>query len=245
MKKWIYRILLIMCIAVFGYSAFHLYSIYSDKHEIEQETENYKKIAVKNNRMLDPDWNALQKQNPDIVGWIYVPGCDISFPVVQGTDNSYYLTHSTDRADSPYGAVFLDANANAGFLDDNSIIYGHSIEGGGMFTDLKKYSNEDFFKKHSKFYLLTPEQNYICHVYTYEKTTDTSVYYTTDFGDFRDDTINDWADKALYRNDIDLTDKNFVSLSTCNLDYGFNSNQRYVLTGALEKTNQDIVLEDE
>ena len=34
-------------------------------------------------QILAPDWNALKAINPDIVGWIYVPDCAISYPVVQ------------------------------------------------------------------------------------------------------------------------------------------------------------------
>ena len=239
------RILLIVFVGIFAYSAFNIFEIYSAKNKIEKETQNYKQYAEDSSKnVLNPDWDALRQQNPDIVAWVYVPGCDISFPVVQGSDNSYYLSHTTDKQESIYGSVFLDSAANSQFLDDNSIIYGHSVEGGGMFTLLKKYCDEDFFKSHPVFYLLTPDANYNCHVFTFAKTTDDSVFYTTSFGDYRQETLDSMKQSSTYFNDLGNTDQKFVSLSTCDLDYGFESSHRFVLTGQLEKTSDDIVLKD-
>lgn len=244
MKKWIMRILLIVFVGIFAYSAFNIFEIYSAKNKIEKETQNYKQYAEDSSKnVLNPDWDALRQQNPDIVAWVYVAGCDISFPVVQGSDNSYYLSHTTDKQESIYGSVFLDSAANSQFLDDNSIIYGHSVEGGGMFTNLKDFADQSFFDAHKVFYLLTPSVNYRCSILTFAKTTDSSVYYTTSFGDFRDDTISQWYANAMYANSYDTSTCNFVSLSTCNLDYGFNSDQRYVLVGALEVENNPIKIE--
>ncbi|MBB5182932.1 class B sortase [Catenisphaera adipataccumulans] len=241
MKKWIKRVILIVCICVFGYSAYNLYTIYSDKKEIEQETEKYKKSALtsKNKKSyLDPDWEKLQEENQNIIAWIYVPDCGISFPVVQGSDNSYYLTHSADGSENPRGAIFLDAGADAQFGNDNSLIYGHSVDGGGMFTDLKNFADESFFKKHPYFYLSTPQGNYRVNIMVFAKTTDGSVYYTTQFGTEQDSVLQTMQDQATFYREVDTTTGHFVTLSTCNLDYGFNSNQRYILTGVLEPVNE-------
>ncbi len=247
MKKFLYRLLLLICIGIFGFSAYQLYTIYAEKHQVEKENNTYTEMATsksEDHKELDPDWDALRAENGDIIGWIYVPDCgDISFPVVQTTDNSYYLNHTVSRADNIRGAIFLDYAADPYFTDDNSIIYGHSVDEGGMFTDLKKFADESYFDSHPDFYLLTPSGNYICHVFVFSKTTDSSVYYTTNFGDYPEEVIENMRAQATYTNDVD-TSLPMVTLSTCNLDYGFNSDQRYVLVGVLEPTDEPIMLED-
>ena len=89
-----------------------------------------------------------------------------------------------------------------------------------MFTDLKNYSDQTFFSEHPVFYLLTPNANYECQSWHIAKSNDGSVYYTTSFGGYRDDVINQMKTNALYYNDVDTTDKSLVTLSTCDLDYG-------------------------
>ena len=173
-----------------------------------------------------------------------MPGCNISCPVVQGDDNSYYLTHTTKNEYNERGAIFLDYQANPSFTDNNSIIYGHSVEGGGMFTDLKNYSDQTFFSEHPVFYLLTPNANYECQIMAYAKSNDGSVYYTTSFGGYRNDVINQMKTNALYYNDVDTTDKSLVTLSTCDLDYGFNSDRRLILTGVLNQITDPIKIID-
>ena len=207
MKKWIYRILLVVCLCVFGYSAYNLWDIYSQKQQVENETKQLETSVIRKKdkeekQVLDPDWSKLKAENQDIVAWIYVPGCDISFPVVQTKDNQYYLNHTVGGEYNDRGSIFLDANANGQFQDDNSIIYGHSVEGGG------------------------------------------SVFYTTSFGDYRHQTLDSMQQMSTYFNELDDIDANYVSLSTCDLEFGFNSNHRFVLTGLMEKTSDDIVLKD-
>ena len=73
------------------------------------------------------DFKALKKINPDIVAWIRIPDTSIDYPVVQGNDDFYYLTHTFKKAEHVAGAIFLDSDNNADFSDDKNIIYGHNI----------------------------------------------------------------------------------------------------------------------
>ena len=84
MKKWIYRILLIVCLGVFGYSAYNLWDIYSQKQQVETETKQLEEKVVKTKKedkeiknVLQPDWTKLKEQNANIIGWLYVPDCEI------------------------------------------------------------------------------------------------------------------------------------------------------------------------
>ena len=63
------------------------------------------------------DFKALKKINPDIVAWIRIPDTSIDYPVVQGNDDSYYLTHTFKKTEHVAGAIFLDSDNNADFSD--------------------------------------------------------------------------------------------------------------------------------
>ena len=86
--------------------------------------------------------------NPDIVAWIYIEGTKINYPIVQGEDNSYYLKHLFSGEWNGSGCIFLDSRNDASFADRHSIIYGHHMKNGTMFTDLDKYKKQDFFDEH-------------------------------------------------------------------------------------------------
>lgn len=234
---------MVICLCVFGYSSFQLYQIYSQKDQVKKETEKLEEHVVQEDNSFVPDWDALLQENGNIVGWIYVPGCEISFPIVQGSDNSYYLNHTTNGEYNNRGAIFLDSAASADFSDDNSIVYGHSVEGGGMFTLLKNFTDSSFFDEHPVFYVLTPEKNYVCDILAFSKTDDASVFYTTAFNDFKDSVVTEMKTTATFSRDLEV-DASLVTLSTCNLDYGFHSNQRFVLTGIMHETSDPIVLEE-
>ena len=142
----------------------------------------------------------------------------------------------------------LDRSLMRFFYDDEIEAMGGKIYRCSVREDnnLLKYFSflYHFFKSHPVFYLLTPDANYNCHVFTFAKTTDDSVFYTTSFGDYRLETLDSMKQSSTYFNDMVNTDQKFVSLSTCDLDYGFESSHRFVLTGQLEKTSDDIVLKD-
>lgn len=250
---WIYRLLALVAIGVFCYAAWHLYVIWNQDHQIKQENDELKQYLQVNSQQNEDkeeffsvDWAGIQATNPNVVAWIAVPGTDISYAVVQGEDNSFYLDHSLQGSYNSMGSIFLDSAANPQFLDDNSIVYGHSVSDiGGMFTSLEKFNDSEFFNNHPYFWLLTPSQNYRVNAYAYYQGDDESMIYTTDFGDYQSEVLAQIASECKYvREDVNTAEKRFISLSTCDLTYGFNSNQRYVLMGALEEWNELIPLSE-
>lgn len=94
--------------------------------------------------------------NNDFIGWIDVPGTNIHYPVVHGTDNDYYLRHTFKKEYSDYGAIFMDVENSPDFSDDNSVLYGHNMRSGAMFHDVNTmHSNPDFAKDHMIFTITT------------------------------------------------------------------------------------------
>jgi sortase B len=252
-------------VCVFLFSGWKLFEIWRGQNQISQETETYAKYLTQNEsddsdsaddvlsedpssvpevkeEYFNPDWASLKAANPNIVGWIIVPGTGISYPVVQGADNDYYLTRTYTGQSNRLGSVFLDAAASSDFTTDNSIIYGHSVDIGGMFTNLKDFADQSFFESHPYFWLLTPDGNYQCEITVFYQGADDAAVYYSEFGDeeSRKTILNAMQNESTYFRGINpenygiaAADAHYVTLSTCNLNYGFNSDQRYVLTALM------------
>ena len=99
------------------------------------------------------DLPALQQVNSDVIGWIAIPGTEISYPLMQGTDNDYYLTHTWNQNSSAVGAIFMDCRCSADFSGFNTIVYGHRMNNGSMFAALKHYKKQDFLQAHPQIYV--------------------------------------------------------------------------------------------
>ena len=102
--------------------------------------------AEKTERMIKLE--ELHNEYPDVVAWLEVPGTNMSYPIVQGKDNDYYLDHTYKKEYSARGSIFLDKDVNFDRPSDNFLIYGHRNQRGAMFEELLKYEKEDFFKEH-------------------------------------------------------------------------------------------------
>lgn len=82
------------------------------------------------------DWEGLIDRNTDVIGWIYVPGTVIDYPILEGLSNNTYLHVDIDGNHSIAGSIFLEENNHADFLDNNTIIYGHNMLSGVKFSDI-------------------------------------------------------------------------------------------------------------
>ncbi|MFT3951713.1 MAG: class B sortase [Oscillospiraceae bacterium] len=183
------------------------------------------------------DFEALQKINSDIVGWICCEDTDISYPVVQGEDNQYYLKHLFDRTYNSSGCIFLDSRNSADFSDSNSVIYGHHMKNGTMFSFLMKYKNQEYYDKHPEILLLTPNGNYTIELFSGYVTNVESDAWRVSFGSHSE--FMQWAENAkeqsVFHSSVTPEDEaHIITLSTCS--YEFN-NARFVVCGVL-KSNQ-------
>jgi sortase B len=106
--------------------------------------------------LSDINWEALRKISPNTVAWLLVDGTRISYPIVQTTDNDYYLTHLFDNSYSTVGSIFLDCDNTATFADRNVMLYGHNMLDGSMFADLLKFRDQKFFDTHRSLHIATP-----------------------------------------------------------------------------------------
>ena len=121
---------------------------------VEKNTEEQKKETE---RMLQV--KQLQEQNTEIVGWLEIENTNINYPILQGTDNSYYMTHNYKKENSKNGAIFLDADYNWDISSNNLLMYGHNLGNGMMFQELLKYEKESFYQEHPMIRFTTAEED--------------------------------------------------------------------------------------
>lgn len=106
------------------------------------------------------DLNALREINSDVVGWLTIPDTEVSYPIVQTEDNSYYLNHTWKKENSSVGGIFLECKNPADLSSFNTIIYGHNMRNGSMFGTLKDYMNEEYWEEHPSVYIVTDDGVY-------------------------------------------------------------------------------------
>lgn len=105
--------------------------------------------------LAELDLAALREINGDVIGWIEIPGIDLSYPLLQGTDNRYYLSRNWKRESSAAGAIFLDSAGSPDLRGFNTIIYGHRMRNDSMFGILRRYKEADFWQEHPSVYVVT------------------------------------------------------------------------------------------
>lgn len=187
------------------------------------------------NPPLVVDFEALRQVNGDVVGWLYCEDTPISYPVVRGEDNGFYLSHGYDKKQNRSGAIFVDAACSAGFADANTILYGHHMKDGSMFACLADWREQSFYEAHPQMWLLTPEENYRVVLFAGYTTPADSETYTI-FTGF-DTELEEYLAACLEKSDFQAgrdplaePGEGYVVLSTC--EYSFQ-NARYVLHGRL------------
>ena len=99
------------------------------------------------------DFTALREVNSDVLGWILIPGTVISYPLLQGDDNSYYLNHTWKKWTNVVGSIFLECQNSPDLSDFNTVVYGHRMNNGSMFASLKYYKQQSYWAQHPKVYI--------------------------------------------------------------------------------------------
>lgn len=112
-------------------------------------TENFPGDTVSPGNDFLPQYQALYTQNSDLAGWIQIDGTNINYPVMQSKQNpDFYLKHNFEKADSPHGCPYVQANCDLQTPSDNILVYGHNMKDGTMFSDLLQYKREFFWEQH-------------------------------------------------------------------------------------------------
>lgn len=219
-------------LGVIGYGYWHGTKVYDDISATSGLAKEETALAD-----MTVNWDALREQNEDIVGWVYMPGTSIDYPIVQGENDEEYLQKDFTGSTSGLvhkGTIFLSADNAGDFSDSNSFIYGHNMNDETMFAHILAMTDQTTFDAARTFYILTPTQNYRCRTYALDvvKNTETNILQPN-FADeaamrsYMTARINDSAVGAP--TDVDLASvTKLFTLITCGDDY---ANTRAVLCG--------------
>lgn len=250
-RKWVIVVFLLFFLSIFIFSAYKLYSWHNDNKEIEtiaddvvkdtkvkekEDTENTENINPPDNRdndywnyikmsLLEVDFNELLAKNPDTVGWIQVKGTNINYPIVQTTDNSYYLNHAFDKTSNDAGWVFMDYRNDAVNFNQNTIIYAHSRLTGSMFGSLKNILNSSWYtnKNNHIIRLSTPIENTMWQVFSVYTIPKESYYITPSFNS--NEAYLEFLNTMKSRSEVEFsaevnTNDKVLTLSTCKDNFG-------------------------
>lgn len=122
----------------------------SDVLVTNQSSNNFSihKTSVRLPDVLD-EYKTLYEKNKKLIGWLKIDDTIIDYPVMQTSDNEYYLDHNFNQEYDKNGSLFLDCDCSVYPQSTNLIIYGHHMKSGQMFGQLQKYAKESYGEKHS------------------------------------------------------------------------------------------------
>ena len=231
---------LIIAACVFIFSLYQLITMLIPYYSGGEEYDKIKNIAItadEEGKGFTVDFDALLKENEDTVAWIrFDEPAVINYPVVKSADNNEYLTKTFTANDNKLGAIFVDMRNSNDFSDKNTFIYGHHLNvGGEMFSELLKYENESFCKKHPNFYIYTPDGKVRTYkVFSAGVVKDTADNYKFDYATDADYEayLKLCEESSNYKvEDVELTAQSqIVSLSTCT---NVRDDERFLVQGVL------------
>lgn len=185
------------------------------------------------------DFASLQAKNPDTVAWIRIPGTIIDYPVMRSSgdrEENFYLDHNSDGKSHRAGAIYIQKLNSPDFSDRNTVLYGHNMANGSMFSWLHQYKKKAFFDEHSTIQIYTPGHILTYEVYssfTYDNRHILNSFNFNndeDYAAFLQQTLKPASMTRQVREGISVTtNARIITLSTCTA----SSSQRLLVVGVL------------
>ena len=210
------------------------------KEEIKEEKEDntdynlYRKFS--SYKIKDINFTELKNINSEVVSWLIVDGTNINYPIVQTSNNDFYLEHDINKMSTINGWTFVDYRNNPNMNDDNTIFYGHNLFNKTAFGSISNIFTDKWFNTSNHKIILLNENN----IFTYEIF---SFYYSEPDSSYLNTNYENRESYQEFLNNIkNKSEKNFsvdvssndkiITLSTCTDD----NNGRKVVHAKLIKT---------
>lgn len=217
---------------------------------LDQDTGETRTVYINS-----PEADYWISKNPDYVGYIYIDGTNVNYPIVQKTTEEYkefYLKHNFLGQEAKAGAIFLDYRCTMGgeFQSTNMVIYGHNMQDESMFGQLKKYKDQDgYYQKHPLIQISSRYETSLYKIFSVfledvQVTNSEQFQYYNQLGFNSEEEFYAYANgckqRSLISNDVDVKygDK-LVTLSTCSSVFGSSGDGRLVVVGRRVRPNED------
>lgn len=200
------------------------------------------------------EYAALYKVNNDLIGYLTIPDTKLSYPVVKGSDNAYYLNHTLYKEYNPFGVPFADyrATITKDTQSTNITMYGHSAQDGSFFGAVKKYKDFTFYQEHPiiQFNTIYEKSTYKIIGFFMEDVSmqNTKMFAYHDFVDASSDQevldfIQNVEKRSYFITGVDVapTDE-FITLSTCDTEVN-KTDFRVVLVARKVRPGEDPVVD--
>ena len=200
-----------------------------DEDSTSDKKEN-NESEIKNE--LTDKYDKLKEENSDYRFWIDIENTNINYPVVQGSDNEFYLNKDFKKNKNIFGSIFEDAKTDFD-KDFNTLIYGHNTKLYNMLTNITKYKEKEFFNKNNKIKIVDRDTEYmfeVFSVYTMRGFDDPTYLYDLNNKENRSDILKNIQDKSFYKVNSDKNIEKMITLITCSYE---EENTRTVVHGKL------------
>ena len=227
-KKAILNLILyIILLSILIYSGIKIFKWYKDKTNNNKIAEQIKSTVIveeknedKNKDEYTVDFNKLKEQNNETIAWLKVNNTNVEYPVVKGTNNSFYLNHSFDKSSNSAGWIFADCRNKFDNTDKNIVIYGHNMRDGSMFGSMLNILNSKWYEneENTNITLYTENEKSIYKVFSVYKIENEDYYIKTEFknGNEFEGFIKNLKKRSIKDFNVDVSkEDNILTLSTC------------------------------
>lgn len=232
-KKKIKLILVGILIILLLVLGVYLYKINNEKSyylDFDIETNNNVNNPINYEEVINKLKNEYN--NEDIKGILEIDNTDYIVPVLQSTDNDYYLNHDAYGNRNGMGSIYLDFRVD---IDTSRklLIYGHNSSNIDMpFKILEEFYDKDYYDNHKYMWITTSTTKRKYEVFSVYVETEDYSYMNVNFVDDEDylNHITKLKEKSMYDTDIELSsDDEILILQTCSTHKDYSNYQKKYL----------------
>lgn len=207
----------------------------TEEADIPQETQAQLPEDPVMLELLNIDLNALREENEDVIGWICIPDTKVNYPLLQWTDNDFYLDHTWTQSSNGAGAIFMECQNKPDFSEFNTIIYGHNMRNGDMFGSLHHYRRPQYWQEHPHVYIVKDEGVLRFDIFAAQSASTESILYGLgiETDQRKAEFIRFAQDYSFFESSvIPTTEDRILTLSTCT---GMGHASRWVVLSILNQ----------